>query len=132
MWVAWVGSWDLATRTTDNLAKVFDFVVCEQPDLVERIEALLVNDDLRRGYGEADTVEHRTHGIHSRHCRVFGLVGVSGEVQVFGVLRRPLTLYKYRFKRFSVLCLYISTSCIVVKRILRRRYTIGNALSVSK
>ncbi len=92
-WVPWVGSWDLATRTTDSFAKVFDFVVCEQPDLVERIEALLVDDDLRRGYGEADTIEHRTHGIHSHHCWVFGSVGVSGEVRVLGVLWGPLTLY---------------------------------------
>jgi hypothetical protein len=26
-WVAWIGSWDLTTRTADNLAKVLNFVV---------------------------------------------------------------------------------------------------------
>ncbi len=91
-WVAWIRSWDLATRTSDHLTKAVNLVVCEEPDLVERIKALLVDDDLRRGYSEADAIEHRTHCIHSRHCWISGRSGFRVMCEFSGILWRPLTL----------------------------------------
>jgi hypothetical protein len=73
--VAWIRSWDLATRTSDHLTKAVDLVVCEEPDFVESIKALLVDDDLRRGYtSEADALRSQPPLLD------FGSVGVLSDV----------------------------------------------------
>ena len=88
-WVAWIRSWDLATRTSDHLTKAVNLVVCEEPDLVERIKALLVDDDLRRGYSEADAIEHRTHGVNSRHRSFSGRSGFRAKFEFWGFYGVP-------------------------------------------
>ena len=64
-----VGSGNGASRSSNDLAKTFDFVVRQEPDLVKGIEPLLVDNDLGCGCTKPNALEHRSHRVESCYGR---------------------------------------------------------------